>query len=183
MSLASLRRFARATPPAERCGCGAALPARHEHVLAGEGVECACAGCASAGRRVPPRLERLDALPEPLWAALDVPIGLCWVTVRAGVPGAQASWPSPAGPVGAPIDAGTWEQAVAASPALAGLRPDVEALLVHRLGEAREQWVVSIDRCWTLAGVVRRAWRGLSGGQELKEAVETFLAELRAGDA
>lgn len=187
--LASLRRFAAQSPAVERCGgCGAPLPEAHEHVLADDDdVRCACGPCAEHGRRVPPRADRLDpgAVPDGVVDALDVPIGLFWLLAPTAARGPLAVWPSPGGPVRAPIAPARWEEAAAASPALAALAPEVEALLVDRLelvrgAGQREVWRVSVDRCHELAGVVRAAWRGLSGGPALRDAVEAFRDRLRA---
>jgi hypothetical protein len=37
-----------------------------------------------------------------------------------------------------------------------------------------------IDRCFELVGLIRISWRGLSGGQEVWERIDTFFADLRA---
>jgi hypothetical protein len=58
------------------------------------------------------------------------------------------------------------------------LAPDVEALLVHRLGEARACYRVSIDHGLSLVGLVRASWRGLSGGPEVQDALRSFFAGL-----
>lgn len=180
MTLAALRRFAAGAAALERCAsCAAPLPETHAHLLAGEHVTCACAECAARepARRVPPRKEPLapEAVPDAMWEALDLPIGLFWLLAPTGSRGPLAAWPSPGGVVHAPIAPEAWSRAARESPALAALAPEVEALLVHRVQGAREQWLVSIDRCFELAGAVRRTWRGLSGGPELQAA----LAPLR----
>ena len=62
---------------------------------------------------------------------------------------------------------------------LAHLDPDVEALLVNRMNGAREYYLVSIDRCYALIGLIRSHWRGLSGGAEVWEAVRDYFGTLR----
>ena len=57
-------------------------------------------------------------------------------------------------------------------PLLAEMEPDVEALLVNRVGHARgfaapEYYVLPIDECYKLVGLIRANWRGLSGGTEV----------------
>jgi len=63
------------------------------------------------------------------------------------------------------------------------LRSDVEALLVNRVGAPRgvkpEYYVVPIDECYKLVGIIRMHWRGLSGGTEVWREVGSFFAELR----
>jgi hypothetical protein len=61
--------------------------------------------------------------------------------------------------------------------------PDVEALLVNRVKGAREYYRVSIDRCFSLVGLIRQHWRGLSGGAEAWDAIDAFFDTLRAGKA
>jgi len=37
---------------------------------------------------------------------------------------------------------------------------------------------VPIDACYELVGAVRRAWHGLDGGSEVREAINAFFAAL-----
>jgi hypothetical protein len=57
---------------------------------------------------------------------------------------------------------------------------DVEALLVNRLRAPGAAYVVPIDRCFHLVGLIRTRWRGLSGGTEAWKAVGQFFEELHA---
>ncbi|MFA6206644.1 MAG: DUF5947 family protein, partial [Methylocystis sp.] len=74
-----------------------------------------------------------------------------------------------------------WSRLIAANPTLANLDPDVEALLVNRMNGAREYYLVSIDRCYALVGLIRRHWRGLSGGAEVWETVRNYFTNLQDG--
>jgi hypothetical protein len=61
---------------------------------------------------------------------------------------------------------------------------DVEALLVNRVGRARgfsndEYYIVPIDECYKLVGLIRAHWRGLSGGPEVWEEIAAFFEGLR----
>ncbi len=60
----------------------------------------------------------------------------------------------------------------------ASLEPDVEALLVNRARGARDQWIVPIDDCYQLVGLIRLRWRGLTGGKEVWEEIGDFFAAL-----
>src|SRR5262249_9472685 len=82
-----------------------------------------------------------------------------------------AMYPSPAGPTEAALDA-------SCCPECARLRPDVEALLIHRLRGARAYYVAPIDECYRLTGIIRTYWRGLSGGDEAETRVRDFFAGL-----
>jgi hypothetical protein len=61
---------------------------------------------------------------------------------------------------------------------LTTLAPDVEALLVNRVRGARGYWLVPIDECYTLVGLIRTRWRGFTGGAEVWDAIGTFFAAL-----
>ena len=54
----------------------------------------------------------------------------------------------------------------------------VEALLVYRVGLARDHYRVPIDKCYQLVGVLRTKWHGLSGGTEVWQAIDAFFAGL-----
>ena len=74
-------------------------------------------------------------LPDELWAAFRIPIGLAFFFASsAGSDGVVAFYPSPAGTTECELDLAAWETLVAANPVLEGLEPDVEALIVNRLG-------------------------------------------------
>ena len=62
---------------------------------------------------------------------------------------------------------------------LAGLTPDVEALLVYKRPQGFEGYVVPIDACYGLVGIVRRHWKGFQGGEEAWQAIEGFFGDLR----
>jgi hypothetical protein len=45
---------------------------------------------------------------------------------------------------------------------------------------ASEYFVVPIDVCYRLVGLIRIHWRGLSGGTEVWQEIGKFFTELRA---
>jgi hypothetical protein len=63
------------------------------------------------------------------------------------------------------------------------MEPDVEALLVNRArralpnGEAKH-FLVPIDECYKLVGLIRTRWRGLGGGTEVWSAIAGFFEDL-----
>jgi Family of unknown function (DUF5947) len=194
--VSGLRRLAR--PPAaarpaatvERCElCGAALADEHRHLLDLEQrvIVCACETCVAvrggdgpyrpAGQRVVwlPGLE----LPDDLWARFAIPIGLAFF-LRSSVDGrATALYPSPGGATECELDLCAFDELVALNPALRDLEPDAEALVVDRLAEPRHYAIAPIDECYRLVGLVRTAWSGISGGDEVRRAVGMFFAELQ----
>jgi hypothetical protein len=90
----------------------------------------------------------------------------------------RATYPSPAGTVESELAIESWEDLSAQNPVLKSLEPDVETLLVNRTRHARDYYIAPIDRCYELAGTVRRHWRGLSGGATVWEEIDRFFARL-----
>jgi hypothetical protein len=196
--LAALARRATVEPPdsqVERCElCGEALPGEHSHVLdlaTGQPL-CACRACAllfdraAAGgdhyRLIGDRRLRLDglALDDRLWAALGIPVDLAFVSWSTAAQRPVARYPSPFGFTTSMPAPDAWHDVVAANPALTGMAPDVEGLLVNRMRGAREHWLVPVDDCFRLAARVRGLWSGFGGGDEVWEDIARFFAELRA---
>jgi hypothetical protein len=176
--------------PEERCDlCSVSIPADHRHMLHVEErrIVCTCETCRAlfAGdgpyRPAGSRTAWLEgfALPDELWASFRIPIGLVFFFRSSTVGGVVAMYPSPAGTTESELDLGPWEELVAANPALAGLETDIEAVVVNRLGGARQHAIVPIDECYRLVGLVRVNWEGISGGPRIETAVAGFFAELR----
>lgn len=190
--LASLRNFVRKRPAAERCDlCSLALPERHQHVLDPQTrrLLCACDPCAilfsDSGethyRRVPRDTRYLSdfSLSDQAWNSLAIPIGLAFIYRSSISDQILAVYPSPAGPTESEVDKDSWEELVADNPALAKLSPDVEALLINRMIGAREYFLAPIDECYKLTGLVRKYWRGFSGGDEGWEQIGKFFDRLK----
>ena len=53
---------------------------------------------------------------------------------------------------------------------------------MNRTKGASECWLVPVDRCYALVGLIRMHWRGFGGGEEVWSAVGEFFDGLR-GDA
>ncbi|RCW44643.1 hypothetical protein DFQ14_104232 [Halopolyspora algeriensis] len=182
------RAGARRAEAAEHCDlCSAPVSAGHRHLFDTQRGElmCACRPCsllfdreaASEGhyRRVPERRLRLDPVPTE---ALGVPVGLAFFVMRADGTVA-AYYPSPAGPTEWEVDQQAWRDTVDRCPELAGLETDVEALLINTARDQQQYWIAPIDDCFRLVGVVRREWKGLSGGSTVWPEIERFFAELQ----
>jgi hypothetical protein len=58
------------------------------------------------------------------------------------------------------------------------LEDDVQALLVNRARGARQQWIVPIDECYALVGLIRTRWRGFTGGADVWEELQRFWDRL-----
>jgi hypothetical protein len=89
-----------------------------------------------------------------------------------------AYYPSPMGPTESQLGLEAWEALEAANPVLGTLTPDVEALLVNRSLGARQHWIVPIDDCYGLVGLIRTTWRGFTGGAEVWQAIRRRFEEL-----
>jgi hypothetical protein len=193
--LASLRRFVRAREPAERCELcseGLAPHPHHEHLLepAERQLLCSCTPCAllfppSARRRfrrVPRRLHYLTdfSMSDSAWDSLAIPVNMAFLLTSAPSGELHAYYPSPAGATESLLTLEGWSELVAANPALATMEADVEGLLIHRVGDARDHFIAPIDRCYELVGLLRVHWRGLSGGTDVWQRVGDFFADLRA---
>ena len=150
-------------------------------------MTCLCRACAllferdqaSRGlyRLIPQRRLRLGR-PGP--SALGVPVGLAYF-VRHPAGEIVAHYPSPLGSATFAVDAEVWQSRVTACPPLAGLAPEVEALLVNTVRGQEEHWIVPIDDCFRLTALIGREWTGMSGGSRLWPQIEAFFATLKEG--
>jgi hypothetical protein len=91
-----------------------------------------------------------------------------------------AYYPSPAGPTESLLELDAWTEIERANPSLGVMEPDVEALLVNRSRGARQYFLVPIEDCYGLVGLIRTRWRGLTGGSEVWEGIERFFESLAA---
>ena len=132
---------------------------------------------------VPRRVLRLDGfvISDGQWYLLGIPIGLAFFARQSKGDQSKrqkiaAIYPSPAGSTESELAPDAWEELAEANPLLATLEADVETLLVNRTRGQRNYYIAPIDRCYELVGIVRKHWRGLSGGAALWEAVDGFFA-------
>ena len=191
-AFAALRRFARGRrAPADQCElCGTEIGNEHRHLFNHESrqIACSCDACAilfcgqEGGKflRVPLRVLRLEgfSFTELQWEAMMLPINLAFFFKRSD--GATtAFYPSPAGAMESLIGLPPWQELFGGEPELCGLQTEVEALIVNRIDKEAAYFVVPIDACYRLVGLIRTNWRGLSGGVEVWKAIADFFAELQ----
>jgi hypothetical protein len=195
-AFAVLRQFARKRSPVERCEmCSRELAPEHEHLVepANRKLVCACSACAilfeGQGvkyKRVPRRVLFLKdfQLTDAQWDGLMVPIEMAFFFHSTPHGKMIALYPSPAGPTESLLALDTWKDIVETNPVLNEMESDVTALLVNRVGHVRggipaEYYLVPIDECYKLVGLIRAHWRGLSGGTEVWREINTFFTALK----
>jgi hypothetical protein len=193
MPFTSLRRLAREAQAVEQCDlCSAPLREGHRHLMepANRQLICACDPCSllfgshSDGRYrpIPDRILYLTSfdMPDELWDSLLVPVNMAFFFRSTPENRVVALYPSPAGATESLLELESWKELETANPILGELVPDVEALLVNRVGAGRDYYLVPIDRCFELVGLIRSGWRGLSGGTEVWKSIEGFFGGLKA---
>jgi hypothetical protein len=204
-ALSALRRFAQeesgreeatqAAAQEERCDlCGQAIPPdpEHRHLMevSTRQIMCICRPCAilfdseaaSEGRYriVPQRLLKLEdfEMSDAQWEGLRVPVDMAFFFYNTPAEKVVAYYPSPMGPTESLLELRTWEELERSNPALGDMDRDVEALLVNRARGASEYFLVPMDECYKLVGLIRTRWRGFSGGREVWDDITRFFEDL-----
>jgi Family of unknown function (DUF5947) len=192
----ALRQFVRRKRNVERCElCSAEVSAEHPHLIepASRRMLCSCTACAilfsgmgTKYKRVPRRVLALAdfRLSEGQWDSLMVPISMAFFFRSTPNERVVALYPSPAGATESLLPLETWTEIEDANPVLKEMEADVEALLVNRVGHVRgfaapEYYLLPIDECYKLVGLIRANWRGLSGGTEVWQEIGRFFQGLK----
>ena len=179
----------------ERCEmCGTEVAPEHGHIadLEASSLLCGCRACyllftqegASRGRyRAVPDRYLVDfgrVMTPAQWDQMEIPVGLAFFLRTSRADGALTGfYPSPAGATECRLDLQQWASLVEDYPLLAEPAADVEAALISRSPSGVEYFLVPIDACYELAGLMRLNWHGFDGGTEAKEAITAFLARVR----
>ena len=182
-----------AAEPREVCDlCGEPVEPGHRHLVdvAERRILCACRACtilfdrpgAGGGhlKLLPTRRRRLDGfhLDDAAWERLRIPVDMAFFFRSTPAERVLAFYPSPMGPTESLLELETWAELEAANPVLADMEADAEALLVSRARGMHEHWLVPIDDCYELVGLIRSRWKGLAGGEEVWEAIDRFFEDL-----
>lgn len=187
------RNGQQASAPHGRCElCSLPLAELHRHLFesATKELVCACDGCAYtfqgvAGTRYKPVPRDARALDDAVasqipWEQLSLPINLAFF-VRDGDTGHVCGYyPSPGGVTKSNLPFDAFDDLFPGAALAENMEDDVEALLVNRLTQKTEAFIVPIDRCYELAGLIRIHWRGFSGGEDMRQEMEAFFNGIRS---
>lgn len=190
-----LRRYTQAAAQRaeEHCDlCGEPIPPEHRHLLevTPRQIRCVCRPCsilfdrrgASQGiyRLIPERRLTLNdfRMSDAQWERLRIPVGMAFFINSTPDGRIVAFYPSPMGPTQSLLELDAWNELERDNPVLKTLEPDVEALLTNRARGAEQYFLVPIDDCFRLVGLIRLNWRGLSGGREVWDEIGRFFAAL-----
>jgi len=189
---AALRRFVRQPTQLESCElCSAPVDAEHDHLVEPQTrkIVCACYACGllftghngTKYKRVPREARYLPdfKLTDGQWDDLLVPISMAFFFFSCSADKMIALYPSPAGPTESLLTLDAWEAIANENPILKQMEPDVEALLVNRIGDSRDYYIAPIDACYRLVGLIRMNWRGFSGGVDVWREIQKFFSDLK----
>jgi Family of unknown function (DUF5947) len=179
------------TPEVETCDlCGVTIAVDHRHLLhlVERRIVCACEACwamrSGEGDYRPTGNRTLWLadlqLPDDLWAAFQIPIGLAFFMSSTVTECVVAMYPSPAGATESELHFESWDRMIELNPVLRDLEPDIEGLIVNRLSDPPAYVIAPIDRCYALTGAIKASWEGISGGAGVERAVNSFVEDLRA---
>jgi hypothetical protein len=203
--LARIRSNRPAPEPAEeRCEmCSETISDKHQHVVnvAGRQLMCVCRACyllftdnnaELRYRSVPDRYLAFPdfALDRRAWEALQIPVGVAFFFTNSNLGRTVAFYPGPAGACESQLDLDAWNAISGADSRVGLLADDVEALLVRVPdsdpgsgdGECAQpqSYLVPIDACYEFVGRLRMLWRGFDGGQEARQFIDDFFAQIAA---
>jgi uncharacterized protein DUF5947 len=183
------------SPQEEQCElCAERIPERHRHLfdLESRQVLCVCQACrilfdsgAAGGghyRLIPERRLRIAdfRLDDVEWEHLRIPVNVAFFSWSSAAGRTVAMYPGALGAAESALGLETWGELAAINPGVRQLAPDVEALLVYRAKEPHQHYLVPIDDCYQLTGLIRTQWKGFTGGNEVWRAIDAFFGELAA---
>jgi Family of unknown function (DUF5947) len=186
-----------AEPDVERCEmCSELIADEHQHVVnvAGRQLMCVCRACyllftdtdaQLRYRAVPDRYLAFGdfALDRRVWSALQIPVGMAFFFRNSELGRTVAFYPGPAGATESELDLDAWNAIGGADPRADLMADDVEALLV-RVPDTEnaepQSYLVPIDACYEFVGRLRMLWRGFDGGQQARQFIDDFFAQIAA---
>jgi hypothetical protein len=132
-------------------------------------------------RPIPDRILLLSTfqLSDAIWGSLLIPNDIAFFFNNSLRRRVIVLYPGPAGATESLLTSASWKEMLDHNPVLQRMEFDTQALLVNRVGETREHYLVPIDQCYRLGEIVRQNWRGLAGGTDVCKEVRKFFAILR----
>ena len=191
--ISKLRKIA--SPPPEEvvelCNfCGTKLSPDHRHLvdLSAMKFMCTCEMCmitmaeSSTYKPLPQRSVELKdfQMSDQLWSDFLIPVNMTFFVMSSVRNGAVAYYPAPSGATESKLKIESWNQLVELNPILNDLTPDLEALLVNRLDNEGKYYIIPIDECYKLIGMIRTTWKGIFGGREVNDVIRQFFIDLKA---
>ncbi len=190
--ISKLRKIA-VPPPVEeqeKCNfCNTVVPEDHRHLvdLSAMRFMCTCDLCmivqAVRGQYtpIPQRYLHLTdfKMSDALWSDFLIPVNMAFFVLKANQNGAVAFYPAPTGATESKLKMEPWDELQSLNPELNSLTSDLEALIVNRLDKEYQYYIIPIDSCYKLIGMIRKAWKGIHGGEEVNEIIRKFFAELK----
>ena len=169
-----LRRFARNAHRQNIANCAVRnCSPTHPHLLETENapdplllraLRCAlqrsrCGHNIAAFRAIPAQLQNF-VMSDELWQSLMIPINLAFFYRQSATGIVVAMYPSPAGAIESTLSFDTWSEIESQNPVLSNMQPEVETLLVNRVGQTREYYLAPIDQCYQAGGTHSPALEG-----------------------
>ena len=150
-----------AEPETERCHfCGSVLPAEHRHLadIAQMKFICTCEMCLIKNADVgsytplPQRFLHLEnfVMSDQLWSDFLIPVNMAFFIKSTIKQGTIAYYPAPTGATESKLKMHAWNNLVESNAILNELMPDLEALLVNRLQDEGQYYIVPVDSCYQL---------------------------------
>ncbi len=190
--ISKLRKIATPLPEeeVEKCNfCGRILSSDHRHLvdLSAMKFMCTCEMCmitlaeSGAYKPLPQRYLELEGfnMPDALWSDFLIPVNMAFFVLSSGRNGAVAYYPAPTGATESKLKMEAWNQLAQLNPLLNDLAPDLEALLINRLDDKGQYFIVPIDKCYELIGMIRITWKGIFGGKEVNDIIRQFFSKLK----
>ena len=188
-SIARLRQFADRTNTHLACDlCRSEVNEKHRHLLelSSRQIWCDCDACcllfSESGenrfRLIPQRVTKLEIdFDDAAWTKLGIPIGLAYFQIRAPDQW-LVGYPSPAGAVMASVEEEARNVLLMANTLVESLQREVEALVINRTSTEHQAFIVPLDRCYQLIGIIRQNWEGWTGGPRINKQVDLYFDQL-----
>ncbi len=181
---------AKQTSGVERCDfCSKPIPSDHKHFADLKNMKfmCSCEMCAvlqaekGKYQPLPERYLYLKdfSLPEEIWLQLKIPVNMAFIVYNSEREQPIAFYPSPAGATESELYLESWSTLKQKNPILNDMEADLEGFMINRLDQPHEHFIVPIDYCYKLIGLIRVTWQGMHGGKEMQESVSQFFNELK----